>query len=134
MGYAGGTKTNPTYQDLGDHTEAIQIDFDPAVISYDELLDVFWQEHSGTGQVWSTQYAAFVFAHDADQEALARTSSRDRARELDRTITTSIRRLDGRSRRFWRAEDYHQKFRLRHRTDLAEDLLAHVGSERAFVE
>jgi len=130
VGYAGGKKANPTYQDMGDHTEAIQIDFDPAVISYDELLDVFWQEHSGTGRAWSTQYAAFVFALDADQEAQARASRRTRADAIGREITTQVRRI----KHFWRAEDYHQKFRLRHRSALTHQLIAHYGSDRAFVD
>jgi len=130
VGYAGGTQADPTYEDLGDHSEAIQIDFDPAVISYDELLDVFWQEHSGTREAWSIQYAAFVFPQDAEQERRARASLVARERELGQKITTRIRRAGD----FWRAEDYHQKFRLRHRTELVTALLDHYGSDRAFVD
>jgi len=91
---------------------------------------VFWQEHSGTAPAWSVQYAAFVFAQDEEQERQARASLAERERELGQKITTKVRRLD----RFWRAEDYHQKFRLRHRSEIATALLAHYGGERGFVD
>jgi methionine-S-sulfoxide reductase len=130
VGYAGGDKQSPTYQDLGDHSEAIEIDFDPAVISYRELLDVFWQEHSGTARAYSRQYAAFVFANNEEQVREARASKREREKQLGQTVTTPIRS----GATFWRAEDYHQKFRLRHDEQLTAKLIEHFGSDRAFVD
>ena len=56
VGYAGGMKINPTYYDLGDHTETIQIDYDPAKITYEKLLDVFWDSHNPYSAVVETIY------------------------------------------------------------------------------
>lgn len=126
VGYAGGTSSNPTYQDLGDHTEAIQIDFDPTVISYDELLALFWQGHNPRRKSWSRQYATFVLTHDEEQAQQAR-ASRDR---IGDDVETDIRPAG----EFWRAEDYHQKYRLRHQRELQNALLAHFGSDRALVD
>ncbi len=61
VGYAGGTKRNPTYYNLGDHTETIQIDYDPTYVSYRELLDIFWESHDPAARPWSRQYMAVVF-------------------------------------------------------------------------
>ena len=68
MGYAGGKKSNPTYHDLGDHTETLQIDFDPDVITYDELLEIFWASHNPGRKSWSRQYMAAVFYHNHKQK------------------------------------------------------------------
>ena len=109
VGYAGGQKNNPTYHSLGDHSETIQIDYDPTQITYAELLDVFWSSHSPTSRPWSQQYASIVFYHDEEQKRLAE-ESRDRlAAELGRPIYTEIVPFD----RFYLAEDYHQKYQLR---------------------
>ena len=109
VGYAGGQKDNPTYHSLGDHSETIQIDYDPTRITYTELLDVFWSSHSPTARSWSQQYASLVFYHDEEQKRLAE-ESRDRlAAELGRPIYTEIVPFD----RFYLAEDYHQKYQLR---------------------
>jgi peptide methionine sulfoxide reductase MsrA len=61
VGYAGGMKKNPTYRSLGDHTETVQIDFDPSVIPYGELLAVFWESHEPGSSTWSRQYMNAVF-------------------------------------------------------------------------
>ena len=71
VGYAGGSKPNPTYRDLGDHSETVQIDYDPSKISYQELLAIFWDTHNPGSRPYSRQYASIVFPHDAEQENLA---------------------------------------------------------------
>ena len=126
VGYAGGEKPNPTYRDLGNHSEAIQIDFDPAVISYEDLLDLFWESHNPSRESWSPQYASFVFTHDAEQERRAQAS----AAALGKEIATRIRPLD----RFWRAEDYHQKYRLRNSGGVMEVLAPLYATDREFVD
>lgn len=109
MGYAGGAKENPTYHNLGDHSETIQIDFDPSKISYERLLEVFWEEHDPTSRPWSRQYKAAVFYHDEEQKRLA-LASRDRlAMKLGKTVHTEGMPFT----RFYAAEDYHQKYYLR---------------------
>jgi len=119
-------KDAPTYHDLGDHTESIQIDFDPSVITYEELLDVFWQSHDATRSAWSRQYASLILFHTPEQERLARAS----AAAQEGKVATEIRPAG----EFWRAEDYHQKYRLRHRKDLQAALLDLCGSDRAMVD
>jgi len=71
VGYAGGTKKNPTYHSLGDHSETIEIEFDPKKISYKELLDIFWESHEPTVRSFSRQYASFIFFHSEEQKKLA---------------------------------------------------------------
>jgi len=56
VGYAGGSTSSPTYRNIGDHTETIQIDYNPKEISHEELLDVFWRSHSPEVKSWSRQY------------------------------------------------------------------------------
>lgn len=109
MGYAGGSKRNPTYHDLGDHSETIQIDYDPTEITYKELLDVFWNNDSPTSRSVSRQYASIIFTHDEEQERLATETKEREEAERGQRITTEIVRYT----EFWQAEDYHQKYRLR---------------------
>ena len=107
VGYTGGDKTDPTYYSLGNHSEAIQIDYDPAVISYQTLLDVFWASHDPSGGSYTPQYEAAVFYGSPEQERLA-VASRDHLIEQGRTVYTRLRPLG----EFYLAEDYHQKYAL----------------------
>jgi len=120
VGYAGGTTADPTYSRIGDHTETFQVDFDPAVLTFDELLDLFWAEHSPTDRQWSTQYAHIVFwGEDAQRDSIA-ASVRRLSDELGQTVTTQARALD----HFYVAEDYHQKYYLRSDRTLMRDFAA----------
>jgi methionine-S-sulfoxide reductase len=122
VGYAGGTTKNPTYERIGDHTETTQIEFDPAVISYEKLLEIFWESHDPTERPYSRQYAAILFTHD-ERQAKAAVASRDRlAARLKRSIHTEIRPAAA----FTRAEDYHQKYYLRRRGELARQIASAV--------
>jgi methionine-S-sulfoxide reductase len=118
VGYAGGTRENPTYHRLGDHTETLQIDFDPERISYGTLLELFWSEHDPTSRAWSAQYKAVVFYHDEDQRRLAEESRERRAAALGRPIRTEVLPLG----RFYDAEAYHQKYYLRQNRRLLAEL------------
>jgi peptide-methionine (S)-S-oxide reductase len=119
VGYAGGTKANPTYRSLGDHSETIQIEYDPTQISYEELLDVFWSSHSPTSRPWSRQYASIVFYHDERQRELAVETMKQQAAERG-TIFTQIEPAET----FYPAEDYHQKYYLRNARDLMREFSA----------
>lgn len=130
VGYAGGKKKNPTYHNLGDHTETIQVDYDPAAISYEQLLDVFWDSHNATVPSWSRQYMSIIFTHDDEQKRLA-VQSRDReAARTKSAIVTEIRTAG----EFYRAEGYHQKYSLRSERDILRELTAIYPSERDFVD
>jgi peptide-methionine (S)-S-oxide reductase len=109
VGYAGGVKDNPTYHNLGDHTETLQIDYDPSKISYEKLLGLFWEEHDPTSRSWSRQYKAVVFYHDEEQKRSALASRDRRSAKLGKTIHTEVLPYS----RFYAAEDYHQKYYLR---------------------
>ncbi len=109
MGYTGGTTQDPTYQSMGDHSEAIQIDFDPSRLSYTDLLRVFWSSHNPCAQPWSVQYRSAIFPHGDRQEELARSTQLEEEIKRGRPIKTEIVP----AARFYRAEDYHQKWQLR---------------------
>ena len=117
VGYAGGTLANPTYQDVctgkTGHAEVVQVEFDPAVVSYDRLLDVFFDIHDPTqvdrqGPDVGSQYRSVVFTHDADQATAAETAKQQLASAgaPDRPIATAIEPAGD----YWLAEDYHQQY------------------------
>jgi peptide-methionine (S)-S-oxide reductase len=108
VGYAGGTTADPTYRTIGDHTETLEIDFDPASISCRELLEIFWASHRPTSPPWSRQYASIIFWHDNQQRIEAEASKREMERRVG-PMHTEVTETP----RFYPAEDYHQKYRLR---------------------
>lgn len=107
VGYSGGTKDNPTYHRLGDHTETVQIIYDPKQVSYDELLNTFWKGHNPT-QAKSTQYMSIIFFHDDEQEKMAKETKQKRQDKTSGVIRTEIRPFSN----FYLAENYHQKYHL----------------------
>ena len=110
VGYAGGTTPDPTYHDLGDHTEAFQVDYDPAERSFESLLDLAFRGHDHTRQLSKRQYQHIVFASTAAQADMI--ASYLDARGLTREgIATRVEQLSA----FHLAEDYHQKHSLRGR-------------------
>lgn len=108
MGYAGGRRENPTYQRIGDHTETLQVDYDPEIISYGELLEIFWDSHNPFIRTMSQQYKSIIFTHDGEQERLVEESKKLLEKEYGRTVKTEIVPYT----RFYLAEDYHQKYYL----------------------
>ena len=129
VGYSGGTKKNPTYHDLGDHSESIQIDFDPTQISYQHPLEVFWKAHDPTSRSWSRQYRAALFSHNEEQKRLA-LESRDReAARINGKIRTEILPAS----EFYLAEDYHQKYYLRQDYVLGNEFKMMFPSEKDLV-
>lgn len=130
VGYAGGSKADPTYRDLGDHTETLQVDYDPSRIGYEDLLDLFWAAHNPTSPSWSRQYASIIFYHDEDQRRLAEESLARQEAEQGRRLYTELERLDT----FYLAEDYHQKYYLRSVRELAAEYLAIYPDLQAFVD
>lgn len=120
VGYAGGTKANPTYYSLGDHSETIQIDYDPTQITYRELLNVFWSAHEPTVRPYSRQYASIIFYHDEEQKRLALESLQQEEARRGRKVQTEIVPFSA----FYLAEGYHQKYRLRAYRDLLREYTA----------
>jgi peptide-methionine (S)-S-oxide reductase len=119
VGYAGGVTPNPTYEEtctgMTGHNEVVQVVYDPAKISYEQLLKVFWENHDPTqgmrqGNDVGTQYRSAIYATTDEQLATARASREAFAPVVERAgrgeITTEIGTLD----RFYYAEDYHQQY------------------------
>ena len=129
VGYAGGTAPSPTYRSLGDHTETIQVDYDPSVVTYDDLLDVFWHEHDARYAPHSRQYRSAVF-YSTEEERAAAEASKARIEAAVGPVTTAIEPLE----RFHLAEGYHQKYRLRGSRDLYAEFRAMYPDERDFVD
>ncbi len=116
-GYTGGTTEHPTYEQVCRHTtghaEAVQVDYDPAQVSYDQLLDVFWTIHDPTtknrqGPDVGSQYRSAVFTHSPQQQAAAEAfkGTLVRSKRFTRPIVTEITPASA----FWPAEEYHQRY------------------------
>jgi len=118
VGYSGGTKTHPTYRSLGDHTETVEVDYDPGKISYGELLEVFWASHQPDSPSWSRQYMKVIFTHNDDQKRLAEDSKARVAAKTGSPVQTAILPAT----EFTLAEDYHQKYYLRQVPRLFQEL------------
>jgi len=105
VGYAGGATADPTYHDIGDHSEALQVDYDPAVVSFEELVDVAVANHNPRRQPRKRQYQSVLFyGSEEEREVIEK-----RLDEIRTTVETRVEPLD----RFSLAEDYHQKYNLR---------------------
>lgn len=110
VGYAGGTVPNPTYRQMGDHTETVQIDFDPAVLSYEGALRHFWRNHyPNRDEYKGRQYISLLRVYDSEQEAAAARVKAEMEEELGEAIETEIAPFTD----FTRAEERHQKYYLK---------------------
>lgn len=121
VGYTGGSVDNPTYQqvctDRTGHAEAVLVEFDPAVVSYEQLLDAFWGMHDPTqvnrqGPDFGRQYRSAIFYHTPAQQAaaLASKSALEKSGRLRRPVATEITS----AQTFWHAEEYHQRYFEKH--------------------
>jgi len=109
VGFAGGTKENPTYRSLGDHTETVLLEFDADETNYSDLLDIFWANHDPT-TICPRQYMSAIFYHSDQQKTLAEKSMEEaQQKKFRKKITTLILPAGV----FYDAENYHQKFLLR---------------------
>lgn len=116
MGYAGGTTSAPTYRNIGDHAETMQVEYDPGHVTYEELLNAFWCSNHLT--VGTGQYRSIIFYHNETQKTAAMESlAREEAR-LGRKIQTAIIPYTN----FYLAEDYHQKYYLRTNSILFDEI------------
>ena len=114
-GYAGGSVPQPTYEQVctGEtgHAEVVQVEFDPRLIGYEELLDVFWHAHDPTtpnrqGADVGTQYRSIILTNGETQKRVAEASRKKEQKNWHDPIVTEIRPLGT----FWKAEDYHQNY------------------------
>ena len=115
VGYAGGHTENPTYGDVCSgttgHVEVVEVEYDPSKVSYEKLLEVFWENHNPTtpnrqGPDVGTQYRSAIFFHNPEQEAAARASKEEAQTRFKDPIVTEITSAS----EFYRAEEYHQRY------------------------
>ena len=121
-GYSGGKIDNPTYEQVctntTDHAEVVLVDYDSDTVSYEQLLEVFWEKHDPTtlnrqGPDMGTQYRSAIFYFDDEQKDKAAKSLQKWQTDIgDRKIVTEITKASD----FWRAEEYHQKYFEKHGT------------------
>jgi len=130
VGYAGGEKINPTYYDLGNHSETVQIDYDPEKITFPQLLQTFWDNHNCKLKSSSRQYMSIVFYHNVKQRDAATQSMQEQEKKLDTKLYTEIVPLT----KFYRAEDYHQKYRLQQIEEISGELKKIYTNFQDFVD
>ncbi len=117
VGYTGGTTKNPTYEDVctdrTGHAEAVEVEYDPSRVSYEQLLNVFWENHDPTtlnrqGPDVGTQYRSAIFFHTLEQEAAAKASKEklEKTGKYRKPIVTEITA----AAEFYPAEEYHQQY------------------------
>ena len=115
VGYSGGALENPTYKDVCSgttgHAEVVEVEYDPSKVSYEELLEVFWENHDPTtpnrqGPDVGAQYRSAIFFHTPEQEAAARASKERGQARFKNPIVTEI----APAAEFYRAEEYHQRY------------------------
>jgi peptide-methionine (S)-S-oxide reductase len=120
VGYSGGHTENPTYKDVCSsttgHAEVVEVEYDPSKVSYEELLEVFWENHDPTtpnrqGPDVGSQYRSAIFFHTPEQEAAARASKEKAQSRFRNPIVTEITPIS----EFYRAEEYHQRYFERNR-------------------
>lgn len=120
VGYTGGKFENPSYEDMHTgktgHAESVEVEFDPSKITYDQLLNAFWNLHdptqsNGQGPDLGNQYRSVIFYHSEAQKKAAEASKArlEGAKKFSRPIVTQIISAG----KFWRAEEYHQKYYLK---------------------
>ena len=135
VGYAGGHKENPTYQEvcshMTGHAEVVEVEYEPTRVPYEALLDAFWSMHDPTqlnrqGPDVGDQYRSAIFFHTPEQEMAAQASKRrlEAGDDISRPVVTQIEDAPT----FWRAEDYHQRYL--EKNSAAACRLGHSGGGR----
>jgi len=126
VGFAGGSSKDPVYCKMDDHTETVDVEFDPNVTTYDEMLKYFWANHNSTSNC-SRQYMSAIFYQSPEQKSKAEDSMKAEQERLgsSRIIQTKILP----AREFYLAEDYHQKYLLQRHSHLLEELDIEPGPE-----
>jgi len=116
VGYSGGSQADPTYMMIMDHTESIQIEFDPTLISYEELVREFFDQIGSPYSNCSGQYKSAVWYHDEEQAKIVSKIRGEFEKGADKKVKVCIEAAGT----FYYAEDYHQKYYLRYQHDLMQ--------------
>lgn len=132
VGYAGGTSADPTYRNIGDHTETIEIDFDPSRLSYETILTIFWQNHNAIKDrhFKERQYLSLLLYHNEKQQAIAQRVKAEQEHETGKKIQTEFQPYTA----FYRAEERHQKYFLNRFPKALETILPLFSDYTTFVD
>lgn len=122
VGYTGGTLKNPTYKDVCQgntgHAEAVEVRFDPSIVTYEKLLEIFWNIHDPTtlnrqGPDIGSQYRSSIFFHTEEQEAIAKASKEKLEKSENKYKNKIVTEIKSASE-FYKAEEYHQQYCKKH--------------------
>ncbi|WP_050180138.1 peptide-methionine (S)-S-oxide reductase MsrA [Domibacillus robiginosus] len=129
-GFAGGTTEHPTYRQMGDHTETIQIEFDPDVLSFEEILSVFWRSHTSTNRTHygERQYMSLLFYHNEEQRETIERVKQELESERNEPIETEIQPFSS----FTPAEERHQKYHVKRFKRAADELSSSFDTPDSF--
>ena len=132
VGYAGGTTTDPTYRTIGDHTETLEIEFDPEILSYEEILTIFWQNHDAAKNRFykERQYLSLLLYHSEEQKRIAYQIKTEQEQILGKEIQTEFQPYTV----FYCAENRHQKYFLKRFSKAMDSLLPLFPNDKAFVD
>lgn len=125
-GYSGGSKNNPKYRSIKDHTETVRVEYDPEIITYNELVHIGINAHNPRSKNRKRQYDNVIFYKNEKQKEIVKDAFRNEGYSVA-NIETRIEKLD----KYYYAEDYHQKYKLRSRRSL-EDQFTNVYNEQQF--
>ncbi|MFP7492826.1 peptide-methionine (S)-S-oxide reductase MsrA [Terribacillus saccharophilus] len=129
VGYAGGTKLNPDYRQMGDHTETVEVTFEPDSISFEQLLRKFWNDHNPNRPAYKErQYISLLLYRNAEQKTIMEAVKRQLENERKEPIYTEIAPLHD----FTEAEPHHQKYYLKRFKRATEQLMQQFPDEKAF--
>lgn len=130
VGYAGGKKPDPTYHNIQDHIEMLQIEYDPSQIAYEELLEIFWETHNPTLLPYSRQYMSALLYHNEMQKERIVKSREAYEIRTGRSVVTEVAALN----HFYSAEGYHQKYYLQNRPGIGEEVRSMYPDFTSFVD
>ncbi|MBM6615562.1 peptide-methionine (S)-S-oxide reductase MsrA [Desemzia sp. RIT804] len=131
VGYAGGTSVDPTYRKMGDHSETVDITFNPEIISYEHLVRLFWESHDATKDRFykERQYISILFYRNEDQYEAAKKVHLELEQVQGKEIQTEFQCFT----HFYKAEDYHQKYFLRRFKGATEAIKNLFPDEASFI-
>lgn len=131
VGYAGGTSIEPTYRKMGDHSETVNITFDPKIISYEQLVRLFWENHDATKDRFykERQYISILFYRNEDQYETAKKIHSELEQVQGKEIQTEFQSFA----HFYTAEDHHQKYFLRRFKGATETIKNLFPDESSFI-
>ncbi len=130
VGYAGGKMPDPTYHNIGDHIETLEIDFDSDIINFEQIVDIFWKSHNPVSYSWKRQYMNAIFFHDEKQNDIILKSKEQLTSQLEGQINTKVIPYE----KFYLAEDYHQKYHLQNVPVLLNDYKKIFTSIQQFID